>query len=120
MGQSYNASILQIIESRLTAEQNDTFALCLKYHYYFYADIDLAKSRSAADQLVSAVAGIGDSSIDAFVGDLKTRVYSVPLSESTPFTTAEVDAIHNIFKNSFPGIDTCLGLATRVEELSSE
>jgi len=115
-----NASILQIIEDRLTEDSGDVFALCLKYHYYFYADIDLAKSRSAADQLVSSVAGIGNDSLDTFVGELKTRVYSVPLSESTPFTAAEVDAIHAIFKNSFPGIDTCLKLATRVEALESE
>ena len=114
-----HAAILQILDSRIESNSNDVFGLSLKFNYYIYADINLAKARAAVDQLNTYIASLGDENLSLFVKELKDQVYSIPLSESvTPFTQTEKDAIHAVFDDAFPSVEVCVSLASKAAQLT--
>lgn len=115
-----NAAILQTINDRLAADENDTFALSVKYNYFMYADIDLNEARAAIDKLYNNVNALGNQPLTNFIKSFRDETFAIPLSESIPFTQAEKDAIHNIFRQSFPAIKTSYDIALRVEALENE
>ena len=114
-----NAAILQLAESRIANDSNDIFGLSIKFNYYMYAEIDLAQSRAAVDQLYTHIASLGNESLSQFVQGLKDKVYSIPLSESsTPYSQAEKDAMRTVFDDAFPSIEVCVSLASKAAELA--
>jgi hypothetical protein len=105
--------ILDIINTRLAADQNDVFALGLKYSYYLYVEIDVSKVRNAADGLDTLLAGSSDEAIVDYVQMLKERAYAIPLSESTPFSAAEESKLRQIFNAEFPEISAFASLSNQ-------
>jgi hypothetical protein len=105
-------AILTIINTRLTVDQNDAFALGLKYSYYLYVEIDIAKARNAADSLSALFAGSSDQALKDYVQMLKDRAYAIPLSESTPFSAAEKSKLRQVFNAEFPEICSAASLST--------
>ena len=106
-------AILQIINARLAANQNDAFALGLKYSYYLYVEIDVLKARNAADSLAALFASSSDQAIKDYIQLLKNRAYAIPLSESTPFTAAERSKLRQIFNAEFPEISAVTSLSSQ-------
>lgn len=114
-----HSAILQIIDDRLNSNSNDAFGLLLKRHYYIYAECDLPKARSAIDKINNIVTPLGDSSLTMLVSGLKSETDEIPLSESTPFSQTEIDAIHSIFPKRFPCIELCEAIANQVDSATA-
>ena len=114
-----HSAILQVINDRLSSNANDAFGLSLKRYYYTYAECDLQKARTAVSELNNVVGALNNSSLSSLVSGLKSETDGIPLSESSPFSQAEIDAIHAIFPNRFPGIDLCEAIAIQVDSATA-
>lgn len=109
------SGIKGVFNSRLEENPNDFFGNCLKSQYYFYVNLDFEKSRNAIDKLLEVTLQTQNEVLIRWVQELKNDIYSVPLEESIPLTADELNKIHSLFlfKNSFPGIETCIKLSQK-------
>ena len=110
-----HAAILSVINSRLTSDPNDAFALYLKYAYYMYADLSLPDASNAITTLHTNSLSLSDTSVANYLLVLKNQVINIPMSENIPFTQQEIDAIHDIFENSYPQIKVAYEIALKFE-----
>lgn len=110
-----HTAILQLITTRLNNDSDDVFATSLKVNYYIFTECDLVKARASADSLVTIVSAHGDSNATSLVTGIKNEVYSIPLSENSPYNQAQQNAIHVAFPNTFPNISICYGIANSLD-----
>jgi len=106
--------IQQLIQNRLNNHPNDVLALGVKMYYYVFCSRDLSKARETGDEFFDAVRKSGNSDMIQLSSMMRDEIYSIPLSESKPYTQEQIDVIHNEFNKSFPLIERFYSMATTI------
>jgi hypothetical protein len=105
--QTNNTQVLQIIDTRLASNSNDVLAVSAKMYYYVFAEGSLTNARSMADRFMTIVNASTNAELKAYGQGMRDEVYSIPLSESGPYTDAQKAQLRHP-SDAFPFVQKCV------------